>query len=139
LELIDDSIRFDGFNCFRYADVTSCGIPAPNADFVTKALKAQGLCRQEAIVPDLSTLTSLLSSASVDFPLSTIHVEDSEPPDICFIGKVESLKDDRLELKLVTPNAKWEEDTKHIALSDITRVDFGGAYEKALFLVAGSS
>ena len=138
LELIDKSIRFDGFNCMRYSDVTRCDVPAPHAGFLIKALKAQGFRRQERFSPDLSTLSSLLRTAGAEFPLLTIHSEAWDP-DICFIGKVENVSDDQLELRLVTPNAEWEDGTKQIALDGITRVDFGGAYERALFLVAGNT
>lgn len=138
LELIDDSIRLNGFNCMRYSDITRCDFPAPPAGFLTKALKAQGFCRQEKFLPNLSTLSSLLSTAGAVFPLLTIHLEVSDP-DICFIGKVESVTSDQLDLKLITPDGEWKVSTKQIALDGITRVDFGGAYEAALFLIASNS
>ncbi len=138
LELVSDSIRFDGFNCLRYADVTTFENPAPYANFQTKALGMRGLHRQESLPVDLSGLSPLLRTAGAAFPLLTIHIESSDP-DVCFIGKVASVSDERLDLIQVTPDAECEVGATQFALSEITRVDFGGDYEDALLLVAGHS
>ena len=37
----------------------------------------------------------------------------------------------------INPDATWDEKPNEYKLSEITRVDFGGDYEKALYLVGG--
>lgn len=136
LEIVSTSIRFDGFTCMRYADITDFENPAPYADFHIKALSARGLRRRESFPIDLSSLSSLLRTAGAAFPLITIYIESSDP-DVCYIGKVAAVSEDKLDIVLITPGAEWEEDVTRYSLSEITRVDFGCDYEEALFLVAG--
>jgi hypothetical protein len=40
-------------------------------------------------------------------------------------------------MRWITPGAEWEADDRVFRLSDITRVQFGGAYERTLADVAG--
>ncbi len=42
-----------------------------------------------------------------------------------------------LSIRYIDPGGEWDDDEDRYAMSDITRVDFGGAYEEALVL-AGS-
>jgi hypothetical protein len=136
LGLIDDRIRFNGFQCYRVSDVRRLQTPAPNADFITSALRL----RRETInrKPDieLDDITALLQSASQIFPLLAIHREKISP-DTCKIGKVIEIKNTRLQLLEIGPDAVWEKKPTNIRLSEITRVDFGGDYEEALHLVSG--
>lgn len=137
LELVDKSIRFDGYNCMRYADVTRCEVPAPYFEFVENALRMRGLHRRGRIEVDLLSTSALLRTAGSVFPVVSIHLETRDP-DVCFIGRVCAVSDSQIELKLITPAAKWTDETEEFLLKTITRVDFGGAYEDALILVAGA-
>jgi hypothetical protein len=136
LGLIDDRLRFNGFECWRVSDVKKLKAPAQNAEFITNALRL----RRESIdkKPDinLSNISALLRSASMLFPLITIHRERIDP-NTCKIGKIIDIDDVRLRLLEIGPDAVWEEKPTKIRLSDITRVDFGGGYEEALHLVGG--
>jgi hypothetical protein len=136
LGLIDDRIRFNGYQCYRASDVRKLKAPAPNAEFITNALRL----RREAINKkpdiDLSSVSALLRSASHLFNLTTIHREKINPA-TCKIGKVIELNDDQLRLLEIDPDAVWAKRPTTVRLSDITRVDFGGDYEEALHLVGG--
>ncbi len=136
LSLIDKSIRFDGFNCFRFKDITTCIVPAPHADFLEAALKKRKDKRPKHEALDLSSLASLILSAAVQFPSLTVHFE-SEEVRVCHIGKPLTVGDDHMLMLEVTPDGTWETSPQLHDLSQITRVDFGGAYEEALLLVAG--
>lgn len=138
LGLIDKSIRFDGYNCFRLRDVTKCVSPAPHANFLQTALKKQKLKRPDFKAWELSSLSTLLESAAKRFPLLTIHLESDEAQ-VCYIGKLQTVSADQMTLLEVTPDGKWEARPRHYDLSHVTRVDFGSAYEEALSLVAGRS
>jgi hypothetical protein len=135
LELIDKSIRFDGYDCLRYADITECEAPDPHSEFMTAALSARGLTRKPDFPVDMASLPSILLTAQTSFLLVTIHLEDDD--DVCFIGKVIEIGDEKLQLLEVTPDAEWEATPTSHDLATITRVSFGGAYEEALHLVAG--
>jgi hypothetical protein len=68
----------------------------------------------------------------------TIHREKVDP-DVCAIGRVVEVKDGRVSLLEINPDATWNAKPKDYQLRDITRVDFGGEYEEALQLVGGRS
>src|SRR5262245_19233829 len=55
LQLVDKAARLDGFTCIRYVDITDCAAPAPNAEFLLKALMARGEQRREIDI-DLTSL-----------------------------------------------------------------------------------
>ena len=83
----------------------------------------------------MATTRDLLLSANLIFPLVTIHRERVDP-DICEIGRVVWADKRYLSLREIDPHAKWEQQRQY-RLSEITRVDFGGAYEEALHFIGG--
>lgn len=137
IELIDKGLRFDGFNCIRYRDVSDCAVPAPHWEFVEKALRARSLERTREFKLDLSTLPNLLTSASKLFSAVTLRFEGDEG--YCHIGSVHTIAEDHVVLREITTDGGWESDLTRHELGGVTRVDFGGAYEAALCLVAGLS
>jgi hypothetical protein len=136
LSLIDKGIRFDGYNCFRFKDITKFVSPAPYAEFVEAVLKLRHDKRPKFKALDVSSLSSLVKSVAKRFPLLTLHLENDDDG-ACYIGRLLSVSDDEISILQVTPAGKWEANPQRYELSTITRVDFGGAYEQALFLVAG--
>ncbi|MFL5435019.1 MAG: hypothetical protein ACJ784_10975 [Myxococcales bacterium] len=69
--------------------------------------------------------------------LVTIHSERSKRDrDICWIGTPQRFTDIHLEMREITPAARFE--TKHgrHSLASITKIDFGGGYEAALAEIA---
>jgi hypothetical protein len=136
LSLIDDGIRFDGYNCFRFKDITKCVAPDPHADFLVSALKLRHDKRPKFKALDVSSLSALVKSAAKRFPLLTLHLEKNEDQ-VCFIGRLLNVSDEEISILQVTPAGKWEAEPQCYDLATITRVDFGGAYQQALFLVAG--
>jgi hypothetical protein len=85
----------------------------------------------------LASLGALLWSANRAFPLVTIHREKVDP-DVCHIGRITALKNNRVSLLEIGPDALWDKEISDYSLKEITRVDFGGDYEKALHLVGGA-
>jgi hypothetical protein len=135
VHVVSDDIRFDGFQALRLRDVTRVQAPAPHAAFVERALELRRLRRKRAPVSlDLTSIASLLTTASQAFPLVTIHRELADP-DVCHIGTVLGMTATSVTLREITPDARWEKKKVRHALSDITRVDVGGAYENALHIV----
>lgn len=137
LESIDEGVRFNGFECLRYKDVSDFKSPDPSAAFVEKVLKIRGLVRQSASF-NLSSVPDLLRTAGAAFPVVTLHLEGPDDG-VCYIGKVKAVTEFTAHLLEVSPDGKWDTAPTPYQLADITRVDFGGAYEEALFLAASLS
>jgi hypothetical protein len=135
LSLVSDRIRFDGFECFRVADVKGIR-PDPYNAFVESALKRRGERRPKKPRVNVKSIQDLLLSAGRAFPLVTIHREQVDP-DVCWIGRVLGVERGRVALLEINPDATWDDNPTEFKLSEITRVNFGGDYENALFLVGG--
>ena len=80
------------------------------------------------------SVQELLRTASRTFPLVTIHREKVSP-DVCHIGRGLAVSDSEVSLLEIGPDACWDDDALSYRTNEITRVDFGGDYEKALLLV----
>jgi hypothetical protein len=132
---VADDMRFDGFHVLRIADAKRIQSD-PYTAFVEAALRtrAQQVRRRPRV--DLSSLDKLLASAGRLFPLVTIYRErvDSE---VCHIGRVVKVKHGKVSLLEIDPAAEWDAEATEYSLNEITRVDFGGGYEEALWLVGG--
>ena len=135
--VVDESQRFDGFQCFRLSDVRNLKVPDPFAGFAEAALKKRGerLPRKPPI--DLRTMPRLLQTANKAFPLVTIHREAVDG-DICHIGRLVHVDERYVWLLEIGPDARWDKEPLRYRLNQITRVDFGGGYEEALHLVGGA-
>lgn len=132
---IDDSIRFNGFQVYRVRDVRGLRVE-PYADFKRTALRRRGDRRPVKPRLRLEGLGELIRSAARHFPLVTIHRERVDPG-VCHIGAVVDVGDRRVVLREIRPGGTWCQGLDHYALREITRVDFGGAYEDALHVVGG--
>ncbi len=131
--VVSDQLWYDGFECFRIADVRAIA-PDRYGGFAEAALKLRGERTPRRPRVDLASTRALLDSAGARYPLVTIHREMIEP-DICRIGRVVSTTASRVTLLQIAPDARWDATPIAYPLSGITRVDFGGDYEDALWLV----
>src|SRR5262245_44823922 len=135
--LVADLIIFNGFQVFRFRDVSSVEVPAPYAAFVDRVLRL----RRQTLPPnpevDLTDIATVLRTASATYSLVTVHREVVDP-DVCHIGSVEGIADGTLVLRPISPDAEWLEERESFPLHDITRIDFGGLYEDALALAASA-
>lgn len=133
IQLLDHGIRLDGFSCMRYADVTSIDAPPPYSAFHDRVLAMRGQVPARSFSVDLSSVSALIRTAGAAYPIVTIHLE-SQDPDCCYIGKVMSVDEEAVAIRSIDPGGTWEDGADAYSLSEITRVDFGGAYEEALVL-----
>ncbi|MEP0074073.1 MAG: hypothetical protein ABJN96_03110 [Marinomonas sp.] len=132
LQLVDDSVRLNGYQILFLEDISDFAHPAPFNDFQKKVLALRG---EEVVDPevDLDDLAVLLIDISEEFGLVTLHREEVEP-DSCEIGRVIRADAVTYELEEIGSDARWFDDTFEYDLYDITRIEFGGAYEEALML-----
>ncbi len=133
--LVTDRIHFDGFECFRLEDIQRVR-PAPYAKFVETALQKRNEERPPRPAVNLEDIDRLLLTAGRAFPLVAVHLEEVKRG-ACWIGKVQSIKRPNLLLLEINPDATWDEEPREHSIDDITRVNFGGEYENALYLVGG--
>jgi hypothetical protein len=133
--LVSDAARYDGFQAFRIKDVVSFS-PDPHAAFSEAALFARGEVRPRAPAVVVDDMEGLVMSASLAFPLITLHYEIKDPG-VCWIGAVRSVGKGVVDFLEIDPDAQWDEKPTVYPLTGITRVDFGCGYEASLALVGG--
>ncbi|MBI5939854.1 MAG: hypothetical protein HY859_05445 [Caulobacterales bacterium] len=131
LSVVSDGIWFDGFNCLRIDDLEALELD-PHAAFLDAVLKARAEATPPSPIVDLDSVEGLLTSASGQLPLVTIHAG----ADVCYIGRVLSIEGGIVWMREIDADAVWDADPTPHRLIDITRIDFGGDYEDALHLVA---
>jgi hypothetical protein len=137
LAVVTDRLWFDGFQCLRVADVKGVGRD-PYADFSEAALKKRS--ERKPTKPRISVdgIEELLRSAGRAFPLVAIHREKVDP-DVCQIGRVIGVEAEHVGLLEIAPDATWDKSPTEYRLREITRVDFGGDYEDALYIVGSDA
>ncbi len=135
LSEVGDHIRFNGFSCYRLADVKNLQ-PAPYPQFVEAALEKRGEIFPETPTVALNSASDILLTASRVFPVVTVHAE-AETPEACYIGAVISIEGGVVWMQDIGPDAVWEAQPAARRLATVTRIDFGGGYETALALVGG--
>ena len=127
-------INLNGYSTLRMEDIRRFRMRDDSEFFLNRAFKLKGIEPVPQPEIDLSDISTLLTDANANFPLITVHLEKLDPT-TCFIGRVQKLTSKTLLLEEISPAARWEH-TRRYKLKDITRIDFGGAYEAALALVA---
>jgi hypothetical protein len=133
---VSNEIRLNGFSLLRLGDISDLEIPHEHDAFVESALRLRGDSVDVYPKIDLSSLEAALRSANRLFPVLSLHQEITDPDD-CLIGKVLTVGRTQLEFIEIDPDAEWSEEPSSLPLADLTRIDFGGGYEDALFMVGG--
>ncbi|MCA9285098.1 MAG: hypothetical protein KDA22_07795, partial [Phycisphaerales bacterium] len=123
LVLLNDGIRYDGFQCLRIEDIRSMR-PDPRAAFFKAALRQRGLRRPRRPRVSLERTADMVATAGRAFPLVTIHREEVDPS-CCWIGRVIDVRRGRVSLLELDPMARWESEPTAHRLSELTRLDVG--------------
>lgn len=131
-----DSVHIDGWSLLRLEDIQAVSIDPDPDCFEAKALRARSEWPPPMADVVLDDVAEVVRSASEVEPLTTVFVEYYRP-DICWVGALTSIDKRALWLHEVDPQGMWRRKPRAIDLEDVTRVEFGGDYEKALRLVAG--
>nr|WP_295109912.1 hypothetical protein [uncultured Caulobacter sp.] len=128
---VSDHLRFNGFGCYRLADVKNLQ-PAPYPEFVEAALEKLGQVQPETPAVALNSIDDIVTTAGNLFTVITAYTEAE-----VHIGAVVSLDGGVVWMRDIGPDAAWSPQPSARRLDDLTRIDFGGAYETALTLVGG--
>jgi hypothetical protein len=134
LNKVSDSIRLDGFEVTRIADITSATADFEVKPFYLRALEMKGLSPRHPPI-DLTTMETAIRSIDAHAPPLVIHREAADP-DVAFIGRVTQWLKSGFRMRLITPSAEWVDDDTLYRYAAITRVDFGSEYETTLARVA---
>lgn len=135
MALVSDRLWFDGFECFRFRDVSKV-IADPYTHFAECALRKRRERVPKKPRVSVASIEELLLTAGRTFSLVTIHREEVDPK-VCWIGRILSVEQGQVSLLEINADARWDEKPNTYRLKEITRVNFGGDYENALHLVAG--
>ena len=82
----------------------------------------------------VESLPALLKSINKRYPLLTIHPEKKKP-DVCYIGPLLSMTEQTFTIDDLNCNAEWT-GPRRMKWKDVTMVDFGGGYDRALAATA---
>jgi hypothetical protein len=125
----------DGFTALRVADVTKV---REDSSFEAQFLRHidQWPPSAPSAPIDLSKPETIITSAAALQTLVTLYTEQKWP-DECYIGAPVDWEKKRVWVLEVDGQARWERDMSAYHLKKITRIEFGGDYEKALLAVAG--
>jgi hypothetical protein len=137
LHALGGSVFLEGHCALRIADVVSVRRPA-NRRFVRRAIELDGQwppCAPTGTVA-LDTTRGLIESLARLSPLVTVHTERRHPG-ICYIGVPQAYPQGSVELLDITSKASWVDKPRRWRLRDITRVEIGGPYERALYEIGG--
>jgi len=125
-----NTFTLDGYTILRNKDIKKQRAFNRNSYWPNKAVKKFKL--QPTAVPglELKTWPEAISRISQLFPI--IHTEcEIADPGFCQIGVPLEITKKLLRLDTLSFNSEWDGPAK-IKLDQITRIDFGGGYERAL-------
>lgn len=130
------SLTTDGWVALRTMDLEHVDIePAEDAP-EARVLRARQLWPPSAPVGlDLSSLPSILRWAIAGEQLVTIYKEQTRLR-VCWVISVQGVEGDFVRVRELGVHGEWARRTRKIALSSVTRIEFGGMYESGLLLLA---
>jgi hypothetical protein len=131
--LNDDTVTLNGYTAIRIEDIKRYRVTEVD-EVRNQALSIRRVRPKPQPLVKVDTIRTLLTTIDHSFPLLTIHTERIERAG-CHVGKLETVTTRSLRLQEITPEAEWDEVEKY-PLSEITKIDFGGGYETALYEVS---
>jgi hypothetical protein len=135
LTVLNSELHFNGFIVVRVEDVSEIDEPHPYRYFYEQALALRRESFPEMPRIEMESMRSAMESAGRCCSVITVHREEVDP-DICVIGSLLSIDEECAVLRGISPSGDWEHEHTTIAVPDVTRLEFGGGYEEALYLVA---
>jgi hypothetical protein len=131
-----DVFLLNGYTVIRSEDVKQYRAFDKSQFWQARAVRRFGLNPVRPPGISLSSLPDLLKSIGNRYPLITVHPQRKNP-EVCYIGSLLSLARSTFTINDLDSDAEWS-GPRRFRYSDVTRVDFGGGYEKALAATAPS-
>lgn len=137
IQYVSDAFRADGYCIVRNDNITACNLfDDPNC-FKLRALRLTGVRFKKLRGIDISDWTTAIKSAGAVYPLLVVHREAVDNT-TCLVGRLVDTTSQTITLQTITSTAVWEHKTRLLS-GQITRLDFGGGYEEALWKVASEN
>lgn len=129
-------MALQGYTALPLEEVKAVGTFAPH-QFVSRALALKNIVPEPQ--PDilLADFPGLLSSVNSHFPVVALFTERLDSRTYS-IGRVSQMKKRSVLMREISTGGQWMPGTSKYRFRDVTRVDFGGGYEAALWMVAES-
>jgi len=137
LHRVSDRFDLDGYCAFRREDIGSISKSFEKLDLLQRAIE---LKQQEPVVPahiDATSMRSLMESAQAAFGVLVIDREKIRPDEV-EVGVIRMASEETYALRWLSTNAAWDNDDRLFRYRDVTRLEFGAAYEQTLLAVARS-
>ena len=129
-----DGVYPDGFDIVRRKDITKVRFRAnAHQQYVERALSVIGHDQTTCpanLGPGMS-VQAVLTTVSEKRELLGFYIE-KETADVLFIGRIDEFRKKKFDLQFITPSGRWEEDLRVFRYKEITRIFFGGRYERGL-------
>jgi hypothetical protein len=125
-----DLFRLNGYSTIRVKDVSHYRFFDSSDCWQFRAAKLFRLVPKRPRCRKLAGVQEFLGSHIGEERLVTLHTEGLKR-DACYIGPVVSVKEKTVTIEDLNCNAEWT-GPRRLKLKDITKIEFGGGYEKAL-------
>jgi hypothetical protein len=136
LATVDDRLRSDGWSLLRLADIQSVALEPDPECLGVRGLKANGEWPFATPELDIASTSSIIDSVAASQAAIALFPEFRRP-DICWVGWPALVDPQTVKLRELDLDARWSPKPRLIDLEDITRVGFGGGYERMLAKLAG--
>lgn len=134
INISHDDFFLNGYSIIKNDHIKRFRLIDDYNNFFDRALKKLGQVPKKPSNIDLKNIDSILQSVNIEYPIFNIHREILNN-EICHIGSLQKVNLKTITLNLLDPGANYDGNFR-INKSDITRIDFGGNYEKCLWLMA---
>lgn len=135
LHFVSERYDLDGYRCIRRADVTLLEEDFPRSDLIHRAVRLKNLQAQAPAVEATAQMREMMQAVQRKHGLLTIHREAVHEGE-CEIGEIRISAEATYVLRWLDANACWDPDDRPFRYADVTRLDFGGEYERTLLMVA---
>ncbi len=129
-----DAFQLNGYIAVRTEDVSKCRVFDQVDSWWFRAMKHFDLTPIIPVGISIASLHDLIQSVATLYPLITFHPEEKKP-DVCFIGPLLSMTERTFTIDDLNSTAQWT-GPRRMRFHEVTRVDFGDGYAKALAVVA---
>lgn len=129
-----DTFRLNGYTVIRTEDIGHYRVFCKAEYWQFRAVKHFRLRPVPPVGVSVASLPELLKSVAERYPLITLHPEKNKS-DVCYIGPLVSMTELTFTIADLNCSAEWT-GPRRMRFSDVTRVEFGGGYEKALAVTA---
>lgn len=136
LHALDEGMNFDGYSAVRLSAVS--GLDLPDDTLPRRVLQSRGQWPPRPPVPvfPLDRTTDLVLAAAAAYPLIAIECHEQDPG-LRFVGVPLGVEERHLRLHQLKHDLTWQPGPVRWWLRNVTLVEVGGAYERALWEAVG--